>query len=271
VPDSARGEPPARDARKRSPRAAEQTRAGAARGRAGSAAGPRPVSARYRRRRLVAALVAAVFLLVLVGMGTRVLLYEAGLANVEGVEVSGLSTVPEAAVRDAAAVVPGGPLIAVDTAAVARRVAAVEGVAAAEVRRSWPHTVEVRVTERVPVALAETPRGLSEVDATGLAYRPAPVPPPPVPRLTFGGVGPDDPATTAAIAVLRELTDPLRGQVATVDATGTRVTLGLSDGRSVLWGTPDRAADKLAVLGPLLTQPGTVYDVSSPDLPTVRR
>ena len=83
-------------------------------------------------------------------------------------------------------------------------------------------------------------------------------------------VGPDDPATAAAIAVLRDLTDPLRTQVATVAVAGTQVTLGLVDERSVRWGDPDRSADKVAVLGPLLGQPGTVYDVSSPDLPTVR-
>ena len=126
------------------------------------------------------------------------------------------------------------------------------------------------MTERVPVALAQTPQGLVEVDATGLPYRRAPDPPPALPRLTFTGVAPQDPSTAAAIAVLSDLTEPLRGQVATVDVTGTQVTLGLADRRSVRWGDPERSADKIAVLGPLLGQPGTVYDVYSPDLPTVR-
>ena len=35
--------------------------------------------------------------------------------------------------------------------------------------------------------------------------------------------------------------------------------------------TEDRAAEKAAVLVPLLTQPGRVFDVTSPDLPTIRR
>ncbi len=211
-----------------------------------------------------------VVLLVVVVLGTRVLLYDAGLANVEDLTVTGLTTVPEQAVRDAAAVTPGGPLISVDTAGIASRVAALEGVAAVEVRRAWPHTVEVDVTERVPVALWQTPAGLYEVDTTGLSYRRAPDPPPALPRLTFAGVAPQDPATAAAITVLRDLTDPLRAQVATVAVAGTQVTLGLVDDRSVRWGDPERSADKIAVLGPLLGQPGSVYDVSSPDLPTVR-
>jgi len=230
----------------------------------------RALAARYRRRRLTAALFGVVVLLVVVGLGTRVLLYDAGIANVEDLTISGLTTVPEQAVRDAAAVTPGGPLISVDTAGIASRVAALEGVAAVEVRRAWPHTVEVEVTERVPVALWQSPQGLYEVDTTGLSYRRAPDPPPALPRLTFAGVAPQDPATTAAITVLRDLTEPLRAQVATVTVAGTQVTLGLVDDRSVRWGDPERSADKIAVLGPLLGQPGSVYDVSSPDLPTVR-
>ncbi len=230
----------------------------------------RPVPVRYRRRRRTAALLVAAVLLVGVGLGTRVLLYDAGLADVEELAVTGLLTVPEQAVRDAAAVTPGGPLVAVDTGGVARRVAAVEGVASVEVRRAWPHTVEVFVTERVPVALWAAPEGLVEVDGAGVPYRSAPQPPPPLPRLVFEGVGPRDPSTAAALAVLRDLTDPLRARVATVEVAGVQVTLGLADGRSVRWGDPERAAEKVAVVGPLLTRPGTVYDVSSPDLPTVR-
>lgn len=277
-----RGEvPPVRPDDDRAPRdetvppgAVPTPRGPARRGPKGAGAGGpsrAPLPPRYRRRRLAAALIGAVVLLVVVGFGTRVLLYDAHLADVEDVSVTGLVTVPEQAVRDAAAVAPGGPLVSIDTVGIAERVAAVEGVAAVKVRRAWPHTVEIEVTERVPVALWQTPQGLFEVDSTGLSYRRAPEPPPALPRLTFAGVGPDDPATTAAITVLRELAEPLRAQVATVEVAGTQVTLGLVDERSVRWGDPERSADKSAVLGPLLGQPGTVYDVSSPDLPTVRR
>ena len=144
--------------------------AGAAPGplrRAAPACRARRVAARYRRRRLAAALFGVVVLLAVVGLGTRVLLYDAGLANVEDVTVTGLTTVPEQAVRDAAAVTPGGPLISVDTAGIAPRVAALEGVASVEVRRAWPHTVEVEVTERVPVALWQTPAGCTRSTPPG--------------------------------------------------------------------------------------------------------
>jgi len=46
--------------------------------------------------------------------------------------------------------------------------------------------------------------------------------------------------------------------------------LTLIDGRTVVWGTTDRTEEKALKLGALLTQPGKTYDVSSPDLPTVK-
>ena len=48
------------------------------------------------------------------------------------------------------------------------------------------------------------------------------------------------------------------------------ITLTLTDGRTVIWGTNERTDEKAQKLAALLTQPGRVYDVSSPDLPTVK-
>ena len=56
-----------------------------------------------------------------------------------------------------------------------------------------------------------------------------------------------------------------------VGGAPAQVTLGLADSKQVVWGTSDRGEDKARVLVPLLTEPGHVYDVTSPDLPTIRR
>ena len=246
----------------------------------------RPVPAsRYRRRRLAALLVA---LLLLVGLGLtgRVLLYDVGLADVETVEVtvanaggapdtSADSIVPVDDVLAAAGVTVDAPLAAVDTGGVARRVAQLPGVESVRVTRNWLHTVAIDITERVAVATVQTARGLALVDRSGAVY-PGPAAPG-LPRFTFGAVGPDDPSTRAAVAVLAALPDALRSEIQTVDATDTapdapgQVTLGLAGGRQVRWGSPDRSAEKAAVIVPLLTQPGHVFDVTSPDLPTIRR
>ncbi len=226
-------------------------------------------------RRWLAVAALGLVLLAGLGLGVRVLLYDAGLADVETVEVTGAQTVTVQDVLAAAGVEPGVPLAAVDTAGVAVRVGALPGVGTVDVGRSLLHTVTVAVTERVPVAIADTPQGPALVDVTGLPYKPASA----ASRCrgsTFPGVGPDDAATRSALAVLAALPEPLRTQVQTVDVgvSGSgagQVTLGLTDDRQVRWGTPDRAAEKAAVLGPLLTQSGRVYDVASPELPTVRR
>jgi cell division protein FtsQ len=58
--------------------------------------------------------------------------------------------------------------------------------------------------------------------------------------------------------------------VLTVTArTPGSVTLGLTGGHTIRWGSADDSARKAAVLAALMTQPGRVYDVSSPDLPTI--
>jgi len=228
----------------------------------------------YRRRR-VAATVVAVLLLCAFGLVVRVMLYDSHLFDVQGVQVEGLAALPETDIVAGAAVPIGAPLASIDTADVAARVARLPAVATATVTRSWPHTVTVTVVERVPVATATTPAGVELVDVAGVVY--PGTPPPGLPRLLFGAVGPNDPTTRSALAALATLPPPIRSQVLTVDATVAgsgvpgQVTLGLTDNRKVVWGTEDRAAEKAAVLVPLLTQPGHVFDVTSPDLPTIRR
>lgn len=234
----------------------------------------RPTSKQIHRRRLTA-LVVGVLLLGGIVVGVRVLLYDSGLFNVETVTVTGAVTIPVADVLAAAAVPTGGPLAEVDAGGVAARVATLPAVASVEVGRSWPHTVAVDVVERVPLAVVVTPSGEALVDKGGVVYAgPAA---PNLPRLTFGAVGPGDPATLAALAALGDLPDAVRPQVRTIDAhTGaegapSQVTFGLTGDRQVRWGAPERGPDKAAVLVPLLTQPGRVYDVTSPDLATIRR
>lgn len=235
------------------------------------------LAAHFRRRRRVAAVVlTAVLAIFAVGFGARLLLYDAGLADIEGVQVTGARTIAVAAVRDAAAVPIGVPLAGVDLAAVEARVERIAGVADAVAGRDWPHTVVIAVVERTPVAVADTPRGVHLVDDLGVAYLPAPDPAV-LPRLEVGVVepgAPPGPVVRAALDVLTALPPDLRKVVVAVEAGSApslSVTLRLTGNRQVRWGSPDRAAEKAAVLGPLLSQSGRVYDVVSPELPTIRR
>lgn len=238
----------------------------------GSRAAAEHSKAAYRRRRLLALGLLVVLLAAGGLLGGRALLLHVGRFQVRQIAVTGAGSVDPELVRAASGVRLGEPLLAVDTGAVRRRVAAIPAVAQVDVSRDWPSTLRVAVTERVPVALAASASGPVLVDATGLAYQAAPSPPPPLPRLAANRVAPDDPATRAGLAVLAALSPQLRGQVQVVTAAGPEdVSLKLAGGKQVRWGSPDGAARKAAVLAALLTQPGTLYDVSAPDLPTVRR
>jgi cell division protein FtsQ len=92
-----------------------------------------------------------------------------------------------------------------------------------------------------------------------------------VPFLDTENPGPNDAPTKAALQVMTSLRPEVAAQVARVAAPSVAaITLQLVDGRQVVWGTTDRTEEKALKLGALLTQPGQTYDVSSPDLPTVK-
>ncbi|TCK25032.1 cell division protein FtsQ/DivIB [Pseudonocardia endophytica] len=231
----------------------------------------------FRRRRIAAGVVVAVLVLAALAWAAWWALARFG-PGVEEVSVSGTRVIAQNDVRAAAGVPTGTPLAAVDTGAVSSRVSGIPGVAQADVSRRWPHTLSIVVLERMPVAIADSPDGPQLVDATGLAYRPLPDPAPRLPKLALPRVLPGDPSTAAALAVVEALPQPVRDQVDSVvlGPTGTTLELVLTENRRVLWGRwadsdPTTTARRAAILGPLLTREGTVYDVSSADLPTVRK
>lgn len=235
-----------------------------AQARRGPARRPRP-----RRRRRRRWLLPALAVLVVAG-GLGYLLLGSPLLVAQRVQVTGTAALGADEVRSAAGVPLGGPLLRVDTDEAAMRVARLPEVARVRVDRAWPQTVRIEVLERAPVALRPAPDGPHRIDATGVDFGALTGPQsmqPPLPELR----APDGAPTAAAAAVLTGLPAPLRGQVRAVTADSPEdVRLVLADGREVDWGSAADGPHKAAVLGVLLTQPGKVYDVSSPELPTIR-
>lgn len=209
-------------------------------------------------------------LAVAVTVGLGLVLYFTPVMSVRTLDVVGLAAVTDAEVLDAAQVAPGTPLLQVDTDAVADRVATIRRVASARVQRQYPSTLRITIVERVPVAVRDFPDGPHLYDRDGVDFATGP-PPPSLPYLDVATPGPTDPATTAALDVLTALRPEVVAQVGQIAAPSVAsITLTLVDGRTVIWGTSDRTQKKADTLAALLTQPGEVYDVSSPDLPTVR-
>ncbi len=202
------------------------------------------------------------------------------LFDARSVAVAGAKELPVDVVKAVAAVPLGTPMLRLDTTAISRRVAAVPRVASVQVRCSLDGTVRIEITERIPVAVVRRGNGLHLVDATGTDYATVPLKPPGLPELRSDRVGPRDAATVAALTVLaraarvaarpsaldsRELL-PL---TSCCDWATRRKALGVAVMAGKCAGAASRTAPETVVLGPLLTQPGKVYDGSSPALPTV--
>lgn len=196
--------------------------------------------------------------------------YLSPVLGVRTVEVEGARTVPTKQVIDVARVPVGDPMLRVDTSAIAGRVATIPKVAAAEVERSWPSTMVIKVTERTPATILRAPDGIRLVDSSGFPYATVPVPPSGLPELVVEKANPTDPATQAAMHVLSALPVKLRAEVLTVTAQSPNdVRLALSAGREIRWGDAEQLDRKVAVVQALLTQPGKVYNVASPESPTI--
>jgi cell division protein FtsQ len=212
----------------------------------------------------------ATVVLAIVGVGLALVLYFTPAMSASNIVVTGIGAVTREEVLDAAQVRPGTPLLQINTNQVADRVAAIRRVASARVQRQYPSALRITIVERVPVAVKDFPDGPHLFDRDGVDFATGP-PPPALPYLDVADPGPSDPATKAALQVLMALRPEVAGQVGRIAAPSVAsITLTLGDGRVVIWGTTDRTDEKAEKLAALLTQPGRTYDVSSPDLPTVK-
>lgn len=208
--------------------------------------------------------------LTVTGVALGLVLYFTPTMSARSLVVVGTGEVSRDEVVAVAAVRPGTPLLQIDTDAVADRVAGIRRVASARVQREYPSALRITVVERVPVVVKDFPDGPHLFDRDGVDFATAP-PPPGLPYLEVDDPGPADPPTRAALSVMTALRPEVVAQVGRIAAPSVAsITLTLTDGRTVVWGTTDRTEEKAEKLAALLTQPGRVYDVSSPDLPTVK-
>lgn len=215
-------------------------------------------------------LVLAIVGLTAVTVALGLVLYFTPVMSARSIIVTGIGAVTRDEVLGAADVRLGTPLLQINTSRVADRVAAIRRVASARVQRQYPSSLRITVVERVPLVVKDFPDGPHLYDRDGVDFATAP-PPPGLPYLDVDNPGPTDPATKAALAVLTALRPEIVAQVGRIAAPSiASITLTLTDGRTVIWGTNERTEEKAEKLGALLTQPGRVYDVSSPDLPTVK-
>lgn len=199
------------------------------------------------------------------------LVFFSPVLGVREIAISGNVAIPDDQIRQAAAVPGGRPLAVVDLDLVRRSVAALRRVESARVERRWPATLVVRVVERRPVVAVLAGGRASVLDRYGVVIETRGAAPVGLPVLERGRAGDGDLATKAALTVVVGLPRDLLRRVQTVRAvSASDVALVLADGRTIRWGGPERTRDKARVVLTLLERPGDSYDVSSPDVVTVK-
>lgn len=227
-------------------------------------------AARVRRRPwlLVAWLAGALALL----MGGVWLVELSPVLVARSVRVEGVSPAIAATISSRAAVPIGTPLARVDTAAIADRVLAAGTLAEVTVSRSWPSTIVITASPRVPVLAVKNPQGqLQVVDAQGVAYATVSAPPKGVPLINSEENPPSKDSMRAGITVLQALSTDQRRRVTNVTVSGANmVTLRLG-AVTVVWGGASEPELKVKVMTALLRQNRTgTIDVSAPRTPVTR-
>ena len=188
------------------------------------------------------------------------------------VRVEGVPTGAVADITRRAAVTMGVPLARVDRVAIARRVMASATLAEVSVSRSWPNTIVISASPRVPVLAVKNLQGqVQVVDAQGVAYATVSGPPKGVPLIHTVERPPSKDSLLAGIAVLEALSSNQRVRVSNVTVSGANlVTLKLRS-VTVVWGGASEPELKVKVMTALLRQKGVrVIDVSAPRTPVTR-
>ncbi|MCS0603992.1 FtsQ-type POTRA domain-containing protein [Streptomyces sp. LP11] len=241
-----------------------------------------PPPARGRARLRLRTIVILAVALVLLGAGGAWALYGSQWLRVRHVSVSGTLVLTPAEVREAAAVPVGSPMASVDTdgieARLARKLPRIDTV---DVVRAWPHGIGLKVVERTPVLLARKGGKFTEIDDEGVRFATVARAPHGVPTLELSVS-----RTGSGAAALRRFgtgrlvreSVRIAGALPAAVARDTRtvrvrsyddITLELSGGRTVAWGSDENGRAKARTLTALMkAAPGARhFDVSVPTAP----
>ncbi|WP_225797681.1 cell division protein FtsQ/DivIB [Streptomyces aculeolatus] len=249
-------------------------------GSGGPSAARRPAARRGRRLRLPGrrVLIAVLLAAAVLGGFAAWALYGSNWLRVERVAVSGTDVLDADEVLDAARVSEDVPMATVDTDAVEARLAAeLPRIDSVDVDRVWPHRVEVTVTERRPAVLLRKGESFVEVDDEGVRFATVRTPPAKVPIVEMQVA--DSPSLDrfgrqrlreSAVRVAGALSESVRRDTRTILVRSyDSVTLELTGGRTVLWGSAERGVAKTKALAAVMKaeRDARYFDVSVPSAP----
>lgn len=232
------------------------------------------------RRRLRVVIGAATLAAV---VGATVAVTRSPLLDLDRIEVRGAARTPAGEVARAGGLRTGALLVDLDLEGAARAIERLPWVAAAEVTRRWPGTVEVVVAERTAAAAAAVEGGWALLAADGRVL--AHVPHRPAEVAAVGGLAPPGPpgsvvglAERAPLEVAAALAPVVRARVASVELTTTgevELVLASPTKARVRLGTTDRLDAKLMAVETVLAKVSAArlvtLDVRAPETPVVTR
>lgn len=231
--------------------------------------------ARRRRLRQISAMRWLIFVmsgLLVAAVAVWVVLFSSFLA-VKSVQITGISQMTASEVTAAAKAPIGDSLARVELDAIRARVENLPTVASVKVSRCWPTKICIAITERQPAAVVERDDKLWALSADGMLYRTIDKQPAGVPVITMAPDTSSD-ALAQAAAIVVSLPAEVSAQVSTLDVrTVDEISLHLTSGATVAWGSAADSALKAKVLGPLIAaEPkAATYNVSVPGRPTVTK
>ena len=223
---------------------------------------------RSRRRRIIwlSSIGAAVLL-----VGGSVAAAYSPLFAVQKITVAGATSLDPAAIEAALGDQLGTPLALVDTSEVKAALLAFPLIETYALEARPPHDLTVRIVERTPVGVIRSDAGYTLVDAAGVALSTTSDQPAGQPVIDVAG-GADTAAFRSAGLVVRSLPADVRAMLTGVRATtADDVTLTLSSGLTVVWGSADESAMKAITLSATLAKnPGArSIDVTSAEVAVV--
>ena len=207
---------------------------------------------------------------VLALLGTVAIAVYSPLLALTKIEVSGASSLDPATIHDAVDGQLGTPLALLDSDRLSEELAEFTLIQSYVTEIVPPHTLIIRITERIPVGTIATASGFSVVDPAGVVIGKTELRPPGVPTIELAGGDTDSEVFDAVVEVLLALPASLLAQVDRVTAeTKDDITLVFAGvGQRVVWGSVERSELKARVLATMMAGQSAnaqiEYDVSAP-------
>ncbi|WP_257997275.1 cell division protein FtsQ/DivIB [Corynebacterium tuscaniense] len=195
--------------------------------------------------------------------------YFTPLMSVKHFQVEGNAHISEEDAVRASGIRSGTPLAQVKLRDAAAGVVALPWVKSATASRGWPSTIKLTVIENDAVAFFSQENGAHLLDADGREFA-VDVPPENAVELT-GAAGTDEAVRKGAVDIAGALSDQGRENVEAIEARGKHdYVLHVKEGRTVTWGASEDNRNKSLALDTVLHREGAEFNITNPQLVTVR-